>query len=90
MKSLPLAALSKLPGDAGGTAANVNRWRKQVGLAPSPEIGGECDTISPHHDTLFLHREALFCQGDSMRESEEVFTAKTPRAPSQIEDRSCL
>ena len=35
------AAVSKLPGDAGGTAANVNRWRKQVGLASSPKIGGE-------------------------------------------------
>jgi hypothetical protein len=35
------AAVSKLPGDAGGIAANVNRWREQVGLAPSPEIGGE-------------------------------------------------
>ena len=55
MKPLPLAALSKLPGDAGGTAVNVNRWRKQVGLAPSPEIGGECDTISPHRDTISLH-----------------------------------
>jgi hypothetical protein len=35
------ATVSKLPGDAGGTAANVNRWREQIGLAPSPEIGGE-------------------------------------------------
>lgn len=35
------AAVSKLPGDAGGTAANVNRWREQIGLAPSAETGGE-------------------------------------------------
>ena len=35
------AAVSRFPGDAGGTAANVNRWRQQVGLAPSPDTGGE-------------------------------------------------
>ncbi len=35
------AAVSKFPGDAGGIAANVNRWREQVGLAPSLETGGE-------------------------------------------------
>jgi hypothetical protein len=35
------AAVSRFPGDAGGTAANVNRWRQQVGLVPSPDTGGE-------------------------------------------------
>ena len=35
------AAVSKFPGEAGGTAANVNRWREQIGLAPSSETGGE-------------------------------------------------
>lgn len=29
--------LSMLPGGAGGTAANVNRWRKQMGQAELPE-----------------------------------------------------
>ena len=35
------AAVSRFPGDAGGTAANVNRWRGQVGLEPSPDTVGE-------------------------------------------------
>ncbi len=35
------AAVSKFPDDAGGMVANVNRWREQVGLAPSPETGGD-------------------------------------------------
>lgn len=37
------ASVSMLPGDAGGTAANINRWRGQVGLDPliASEISGE-------------------------------------------------
>jgi hypothetical protein len=34
-------SVSSFPGDGGGMAANVNRWRKQVGLEPSAEVGGE-------------------------------------------------
>jgi hypothetical protein len=29
--------VSAFPGDVGGTVANVNRWRGQIGLAPQPE-----------------------------------------------------
>lgn len=35
------ASVSRFPGDAGGMPANVNRWREQVGMAPSPDPGGE-------------------------------------------------
>jgi len=34
-------SVSSFPGDGGGMAANVNRWRKQVGMEPSAEVGGE-------------------------------------------------
>jgi hypothetical protein len=45
-------SVSKMPGTAGGTLANVNRWRGQIGLAPltegdlataqkAVEVGGE-------------------------------------------------
>jgi len=34
-------AVSNLPGDAGGEAANVNRWRGQIGLAAVEDVGGE-------------------------------------------------
>ena len=40
------AAVSRFPGDAGGTAANVNRWRQQVGLEPSPDTGGEAIALA--------------------------------------------
>ncbi len=40
------AAVSRFPGDAGGTAANVNRWREQVGLEPSPDTGGEAIALA--------------------------------------------
>jgi hypothetical protein len=34
-------SVSSLPGDAGGEAANVNRWRRQIGLGPVEDVGGE-------------------------------------------------
>jgi hypothetical protein len=34
-------AISNLPGDAGGEAANVNRWRRQIGLPAVDNVGGE-------------------------------------------------
>ena len=34
-------SISKFPGDSGGIPANVNRWRKQIGLEPTDEPSGE-------------------------------------------------
>ena len=34
-------SVSSLPGDAGGEAANVNRWRQQIGLEAVDDVGGE-------------------------------------------------
>lgn len=34
-------SVSSLPGDAGGEAANVNRWRQQIGLEGVDDVGGE-------------------------------------------------
>ena len=34
-------SISKFPGDAGGTPANVNRWRKQIGLELTEQPGGD-------------------------------------------------
>lgn len=34
-------SVSKFPGDSGGISANVNRWRQQIGLEPTQELGGE-------------------------------------------------
>ncbi len=40
------AAVSRFPGDGGGEAANVNRWRQKVGLEPSPDTGGEAIALA--------------------------------------------
>ncbi len=34
-------AISSLPGDAGGIPANVNRWRGQIGLPSTEDVGGD-------------------------------------------------
>lgn len=34
-------SVSKFPGDGGGIPANVNRWRKQIGMEPTEETGGD-------------------------------------------------
>lgn len=44
-------SVSSLPGEAGGESANVNRWRRQVGLDAVEDVGGrilgvEGDSIS--------------------------------------------
>ncbi|HRX57122.1 MAG TPA: hypothetical protein P5016_21620, partial [Verrucomicrobiales bacterium] len=51
--------VSRLSGDGGGLEANVNRWRKQMGLNPAtPE---EIASL-PHRETL--GRESVFVQLD--------------------------
>ncbi|MDB6065005.1 MAG: hypothetical protein JWR26_1213 [Pedosphaera sp.] len=42
--------VSSFPGDVGGTLANVNRWRGQLGLAPVAE--GELDKLITQLDVL--------------------------------------
>jgi len=34
-------AVSSFPGDGGGVISNVNRWRKQIGLQPQADVGGQ-------------------------------------------------
>jgi len=41
-------SVSRFPGDAGGVAANVNRWRGQVGLEPVDDPAGN---VIPLEDT---------------------------------------
>jgi len=50
------------PGDVGGMAANVNRWRGQVGLAPiSP---AQVDAGIEHTDTAFFHIDIVSMTGE--------------------------
>ena len=39
--------VTSLGGDAGGTLANVNRWRGQLGLTPVSDIGSRRDVEGP-------------------------------------------
>lgn len=43
------ASVSRMPGDAGGVAANVNRWRAQVGLEPRPDPAGGAIQLAEGH-----------------------------------------
>jgi hypothetical protein len=48
--------VSKLAGDGGGLAANINRWRGQVGLKPAGEneMSGQPLKITGSEDTMLL------------------------------------
>ena len=51
------------PGDAGGMAANVNRWRGQVGL-PSL-LPAQIDAEIEHPDTAYLHVDLVTMTGET-------------------------
>ncbi len=51
------------PGDVGGLAANVNRWRGQVGL---PNLSpAQIDAEVEHTDTAFFHVDIVTMTGDA-------------------------
>jgi hypothetical protein len=49
------------PGDVGGPAANIDRWRRQIGLEPADESGpaelGE-DLVIARHPGLYVRLES--------------------------------
>ena len=51
------------PGDVGGMAANLNRWRTQVGLSPLPEA--DVQATIEHLDTPSFHLDFVNYLGDS-------------------------
>jgi len=46
------ATISSFPGEVGGTFANVNRWRGQIGLAPIAEKDLAANTTTIENATL--------------------------------------
>jgi len=56
-------SLIAFPGDVGGLAANLNRWRTQVGLNPLPEA--EVQTTIEHQDTPYFHLDFVNYLGES-------------------------
>ena len=43
--SAPVVTLTPLPGSAGGVLPNVNRWRRQLGLAPLERLEGVATAV---------------------------------------------
>ena len=64
--------LSAMPGAAGGLAANVNRWRTQMGL---PEMSEE--ELAKLPKKTFLGREATFVSFDGDFKGMDAASAKT-------------
>lgn len=44
--SRPVLTISAYPGEAGGLASNVNRWRRQLGLAEDPAVAAALQQIT--------------------------------------------
>ncbi len=53
--------LTALPGEGGGTAANLNRWREQMGLEPASE-----EEIAALPTIMFLGQPALYASLDGV------------------------
>jgi hypothetical protein len=51
------------PGDVGGLAANLNRWRTQVGLSSLPDAQVEASV--EHQDTPFFHLDFVNYLGEA-------------------------
>jgi len=63
--------VSKLGGDGGGLAANVNRWRGQVGMKPAPEneLGGQAVAVPGSTRDMLLYNlspESLAADADGI------------------------
>jgi len=56
-------SLIAFPGDVGGLAANLNRWRTQVGLDPLPEA--EVQATIEHQDTPYFHLDFVNYLGEA-------------------------
>ncbi len=71
--------VSKLGGDGGGLAANVNRWRGQVGLQPLEEdkIGGQPMKIADSAEGMLLYN---LIPPHAADDAEGIFAAVLPLA----------
>lgn len=72
--------VSKLGGDGGGLAANVNRWRGQVGMQPLPdgEVRGQPMPVTGSDREMLLFN---LNPDDAATDAEGVFAAVLPLGP---------
>ena len=77
-------SVSRLPGDAGGEAANVNRWRRQIGLEPVEDVGGETmaveDGVSSKWFDLRGETDGILAAIISLRGETWFFKLNAPKA----------
>src|SRR5690606_21954678 len=70
-------SITSFPGDTGGVAANVNRWRAQIGLAAwgEAEVAQRGQALSRGgHEFLFFDLKAETAQ-EKARSSERILAA---------------
>ncbi len=69
-------AITAFPGDVGGLAANVNRWRGQVGLAPVDEAA--IGTVTESFEANGLHFTLVDCAGADPAGAQRILAALVP------------
>jgi hypothetical protein len=64
-------AVTSFPGDVGGLAANLNRWRRQIGLPPLAP--GEVESAVTRH--AVADKEAVLCrmEGETQATMAAIF-----------------
>jgi len=69
-------AITAFPGDVGGLAANVNRWRGQVGLDPVDDAA--IGTVTEAFDSNGLHFTVVDCAGSTPSGPQRIMAALVP------------
>jgi hypothetical protein len=69
-------SITAFPGDVGGLAANVNRWRGQVGLQPVDESA--LGTVTEAFDANGVHFTVVDCAGTAPSGAQRIVAAIVP------------
>lgn len=69
-------AITAFPGDVGGLAANVNRWRGQVGLDPVDDAA--IGTVTTSFDSNGLHFTVVDCAASAPASGQRILAALVP------------
>lgn len=66
--------VTAFPGDVGGLLANVNRWRRQIGLGP---VGSAAEAGVRHRDVGALHVDTVLIEGQG---GQSILASSVPHA----------
>jgi hypothetical protein len=76
--------ISSSPGDGGGVVANVNRWRKQLGLPPSEEVAAEMETTGGRASVVEMAGEKNALVGVIVRQADRAWFYKLMGDPAVV------